>query len=68
MIQEAAANGRADAIITFNRKDFGAARRQFGIAVLIPARGKIDLRVMAGAACTGGGRWPVTHVFAARMR
>ena len=36
MLLEAAANGRADAIVTFNRRDFGAAPARFGIAVLSP--------------------------------
>jgi hypothetical protein len=30
-------NGRADAIVTFNRRDFGPAMKQFGIEVLSPA-------------------------------
>jgi putative PIN family toxin of toxin-antitoxin system len=37
MILEAAANGRADAIVTFNRRDFAQVPSQFGIAVLLPA-------------------------------
>jgi predicted nucleic acid-binding protein len=36
MVLEAAVNGRADAIITFNRRDFSAAAEQFGIPVLLP--------------------------------
>jgi predicted nucleic acid-binding protein len=36
MVLEAAVNGRADAIVTFNRRDFGAAAEQFGIPVLLP--------------------------------
>lgn len=36
MVLEAAVNGRADAIVTFNRRDFGAAAEQFGIPVLSP--------------------------------
>jgi putative PIN family toxin of toxin-antitoxin system len=36
MVLEAAVNGRADAIVTFNRRDFGAVVEQFGIAVLTP--------------------------------
>ena len=35
MVLEAAVNGRADGIVTFNRRDFGPAE-QFGIAVLSP--------------------------------
>jgi hypothetical protein len=30
------ANGRVDGIVTFNRRDFAVAERQFGIAVLSP--------------------------------
>jgi putative PIN family toxin of toxin-antitoxin system len=37
MVLEAAANGRADAIVTFNRKDYGTALGRFGIEVLSPA-------------------------------
>lgn len=37
MVLEAAVNGRADAIVTFNRKDFGNVPAQFGIEVLSPA-------------------------------
>ena len=36
MVLETAVNGRADAIVTFNRRDFGAATRQFGIPVVSP--------------------------------
>jgi putative PIN family toxin of toxin-antitoxin system len=36
MVLEAAVNGRADAIVTFNRRDFRAAAEQFGIQVLSP--------------------------------
>lgn len=37
MILEAAVNGRADRIITFNRKHFLPAAQRFGIQVLLPA-------------------------------
>jgi putative PIN family toxin of toxin-antitoxin system len=37
MILEAAVNGQADAIVTFNRRDYGAAPSHFGIAILSPA-------------------------------
>jgi putative PIN family toxin of toxin-antitoxin system len=37
MILEAAVNGHADAIVTFNRKDYGDIPARFGIAVLSPA-------------------------------
>jgi len=36
MLLEAAVNGRADGIVTFNRRDFGPVAEQFGIAVLSP--------------------------------
>ena len=36
MILEAAANGRADAIVTFNRRDFGEIATHFGVEVLSP--------------------------------
>jgi predicted nucleic acid-binding protein len=36
LVLEAAVNGRADAIVTFNRKDYGAAPSHFGIEVLSP--------------------------------
>jgi len=36
MVLETAVNGRADALVTFNLRDFGAAPSQFGIEVLLP--------------------------------
>ena len=36
MVLEAAINGRADAIVTFNVRDFGTAASQFGVEVLLP--------------------------------
>jgi hypothetical protein len=36
MVLEAAVNGQADAIVTFNRRDFRPATEQFGIEVLLP--------------------------------
>ena len=36
MVLEAAINGEADALVTFNTKDFGAAPRHFGVEVLLP--------------------------------
>jgi predicted nucleic acid-binding protein len=36
-VLEVAVNGRAAAIVTFNRRDFGAAPARFGIDVLAPA-------------------------------
>jgi predicted nucleic acid-binding protein len=37
MVLEAAANGRAAAIVTFNQRDFGVLPLEFGIEVLTPA-------------------------------
>lgn len=37
MVLEAAINGRADAIVTFNTKDFIPAANRFGLSVLRPA-------------------------------
>ena len=36
MVLEAAVNGRAHAIVTFNRRDFGLAPERFGLRVLLP--------------------------------
>ena len=36
MVLEAAVNGRADALVTFNRRDYGSAPSAFGIEVLLP--------------------------------
>lgn len=36
MVLEAAVNGRADALVTFNRRDFGTVPSQFGVEVLLP--------------------------------
>ena len=36
LVLEAAVNGRAEAIVTFNRRDFGAAPGRFGVVVLTP--------------------------------
>ena len=37
MVLEAAVNGRAAAIVTFNQRDFGVSPLQFGVEVLTPA-------------------------------
>ena len=37
LVLEAAVNGRAEALVTFNRRDFGAVPVGFGIDVLTPA-------------------------------
>lgn len=36
MVLEAAVNGRADALVTFNLRDFGTAPSLFGVEVLLP--------------------------------
>lgn len=36
MVLETAANGRADAIVTFNLRDFGVVASRFGVALLSP--------------------------------
>ena len=36
MMLEIAINGQADAIATFNRRDYGTSAGRFGIAVLSP--------------------------------
>jgi predicted nucleic acid-binding protein len=45
MVLEAAVNGRADVLITFNLRDFGAVPSRFGIEVLLPreAIGRVKL-------------------------
>lgn len=45
MVLETAVNGRADAVVTFNLRDFGKAPSRFGIEVLLPreAIGRIKL-------------------------
>ena len=37
MVLEAAVNGRADAIVTFNTRHFGDVPREFGVLLLNPA-------------------------------
>jgi hypothetical protein len=36
MVLEAAVNGRADAVVTVNVRDYGAAASHFGVDVLLP--------------------------------
>jgi len=36
MVLEAAVNGRAHALVTFNVRDFGTAPAQFGVELLLP--------------------------------
>jgi predicted nucleic acid-binding protein len=37
LVLEAAVNGQAEAIVTFNKRDFGEAPARFGVALLAPA-------------------------------
>ena len=37
MVLETAVNGQADALVTFNQRDFGKAPGQFGIELLLPS-------------------------------
>jgi len=43
LVLEAAVNGRAEAIVTFNRRDFGTVPARFGVAVLTP--GEVRRRI-----------------------
>jgi predicted nucleic acid-binding protein len=36
MVLDAAINGRADAIVTFNRRDYGGVPGEFGIELMVP--------------------------------
>ena len=36
MVLEAAINGRADALVTFNVRDFGTVPAQFGVEIMLP--------------------------------
>ena len=36
MVLEAAVNGRADVLVTFNTRDFGTVPAQFGVQILLP--------------------------------
>jgi putative PIN family toxin of toxin-antitoxin system len=36
MVLEAAVNGRADALVTFNQRDFGNVPARFGVELLLP--------------------------------
>jgi len=38
MVLETAVNGRAHALVTFNRRDYGDKPRTFGIEVLSPGQ------------------------------
>jgi predicted nucleic acid-binding protein len=43
MVLEVGVNGRADALVTFNRRDFGLQPRRFGLEVLLP--GEVAARI-----------------------
>jgi putative PIN family toxin of toxin-antitoxin system len=51
MVFETAINGRADAVVTFNTRDFAPAASRFGISVMTPGRGasRIDRARVKGA-------------------
>ena len=44
MVLEAAINAQADAVVTFNRRDFGAAPQRFGIGCWLPGETLEKLR------------------------
>ena len=44
MVLETAINGQADALVTFNRRDFGKAPEAFGIELLLPSEALRKLR------------------------
>ncbi len=44
MVLEATVNGQADAVVTFNRGDYGEAPTGFGIAVLSPCETLREIR------------------------
>ena len=48
MVLEAAVNGQAQAIVTFNTKDFGAAPAKFGVKILLPREALQRLRKQKG--------------------
>ncbi len=44
MVLEAAINGRADALVTFNLRDFGSAPAQFGVEILLPRQAIVRIK------------------------
>jgi len=44
MVLETAVNGSANAIVTFNQRDFAAAGKEFACAILLPAQALEQLR------------------------
>ena len=45
MVLEAAANGQAEAIVTFNKRDFAAVSERFGVEVLSPGEALRKLEI-----------------------
>ena len=46
MVLETAVNGRADALVTFNRRDFGMAPARFGIEMLLPREAIMKVKLL----------------------
>lgn len=44
MVLEAAVNGGADALVTFNKRDFREAPSRFGIELLLPREARVRIR------------------------
>ena len=44
MVLEAAVNGRANALVTFNLRDFGHVPKRFGVDVLLPREAIVRIR------------------------
>ncbi len=44
MVFETAVNGQADAVVTFNRRDYGEAPGVFGIELLLPGEALRGMR------------------------
>ena len=44
MVLEAAVNGHADAVVTFNMRDFGTAPSRFGVELLLPREALARIR------------------------
>jgi predicted nucleic acid-binding protein len=44
MVLETAANGRADLLVTLNRRDFESANRAFAFEIVSPAEALTELR------------------------
>lgn len=63
---DAAMNGRAEAIVTFNKRDFGAAPASFGLRLLTPGEAAADRRHGGGSHQCGTRRSRPCHGAAAR--